>query len=51
MCLIYNVCVKISFPLNILRLNGWNLATFSLCAEIDEINYRIVMRISIQINN
>ena len=30
--------VIISFPLNILSLNRWNLTKFSICVEIDEIN-------------
>ena len=37
-------CVRISFLLNILRMNGWYLTKFSICIDINEIIVGIVMR-------
>ena len=33
----------ILFPLNILRMNGWNLKKIGICFHIDEISVGIVM--------
>ena len=45
-------CVRISFALNILRMNGWDLKkTTSICIDIDEILVGIVMRKISQIYN
>ena len=35
------ICVNISFPLNIFRMNEWNLTKLSISVEIDEINVGI----------
>ena len=43
--------VRISFPHNILRMNGWNLIQFCICIDIDTIQVGIVMRQIVQIYN
>ena len=43
--------VSILFPLNILKINGWNLTIFSIYIDIDKINVEIVMRKILQIYN
>ena len=36
-------CVRISYLLNILRMNGWYLTKFSIYIDISEINVGIAM--------
>ena len=44
-------CVRISFLINILRMNGCYLTKFSICIDINEINVGIVMHKIPQIYN
>ena len=41
----------ILFPLNILRMNGWNLTKFGICIHIAELSFGIVMHKNVQIYN
>ena len=43
--------VRISFPLNILEMNGGNLTKFCICIDIDKIHVGIVMHQFVEINN
>ena len=43
--------VRISFLLNILRMNGWNYIKFVMCIDIDEVLGGIIMRKIPQIYN
>ena len=42
---------SILFPLNISRMNEWNLTKFGICIHIDEISVWIVMLKIVQIYN